>query len=88
MGTSRLGSGSTVLGASNSTGYCAFPSPNVGTSTTLDQQSGATGTSDACMESSNLITDQLELFPSRWFERALIANDLLLDLRGLEWQEL
>lgn len=65
-GTSRLGSGSTVLGASNSAGYCAFPSPNVGTWTTLDQQSGATGTSAACMESSNLITDQLEAKQLTW----------------------
>ena len=65
-GTSRLSSGSTVLGASNSTGYCAFPSSGAGTWTTLDQQSGATSTSSACMESPNLITDQLEAKQLTW----------------------
>ena len=65
-GTSRVLPGSTVLNSDNSNGYCAYPSVGAGTWPTIDQQSGAAGTNPACMESPNLITDQLEAKQMTW----------------------
>jgi phospholipase C len=66
FGTARVQAGSTALNSSNSTGYCAYPSPVVGTWTTTDQKSGAQGTGPACMEASSLITDQIESKGLNW----------------------